>query len=240
MDTDWERVAKSASAACLVVAAVGFRCAAVEATVLSSLSRDLDRNGVVERVSITCERFENGHPMGGEIVVSRETGRKERVLWRQRKLNPWKLDIGDVDGDAKSEVVVGVWKKSRYDPVFAKRVFVYSWNGKRLLPKWLGSRLSRRFTDFVLCPLDGDGKTELVAMEEAPRAGKYLTVYRWNAFGFDWVGRAGPIRDVKSIRAQPGRVAAETKRAAYSLKLVKGQVKVTRISEAKGEKRIRQ
>ncbi|MDO8587646.1 MAG: VCBS repeat-containing protein [Armatimonadota bacterium] len=206
--------------------------AAVAASCSNYRAFDLDGDGTAEYVSFTYNRVAGGHPMGGDIVVSHKINGRLKPVWRQRGLNPWKIEIGDVDGDGRKEVVAGVWKKSRYDPVFANRPFVYSWNGKRLIPRWLGSRLSRRFTDFVLCQLDRGNKTELIALEEAPRGAKYVTVYRWRAFGFDGVGRVGPITGVRSLQSKNGQVLAETGQGLYSLKLVKEKLKFTLISEA--------
>jgi len=193
-----------------------------------TVAADLDRDGTVDYVAITCKKIVGGHPLGGDIVVSHKTPRGQEAVWRQPGLNPWKVALADVDGDGRKEVIAGVWKKSRYDPVFARRVFVYSWNGKRLLPKWLGSRLNRRFTDFVLCPLDNDGKTELVALEEAPRGGKYVTAYRWESFGFGWVGRSGPVAGVRSIAVKNGRALLETERGSFAFRLVRGRASLAR------------
>ena len=211
----------------LAVLALGGSCNANARSLLA----DLDRDGTSEYVSITCTTIVNGHPLGVEIVVSHKTPRGQKAIWRQPGLNPWKVELADVDGDGRKEVIAGVWKKSRYDPVMAKRVFVYSWNGTRLMPRWLGSRLNRRFTDFVLCPLDKDGKTELIAVEVAPRAASYITVYRWRSFGFDWIGRAGPVEGV-SIAAGNRKVVVVTKSGRYALYLLKQQVILKRIREA--------
>jgi hypothetical protein len=168
----------------LIVAAVVSGCPAPKAqTTLDSRRADLDNDGRVETVQITCLRRENGHPMGGDVIVLHGG----RPIWRQRNLNPWKLRLADVDGDGRQEIVLGVWKRSPKDPVMAKRVFVYGWNGSRMMPKWLGSRLSRRFTDFDVRDIDHDGKIELIALEVAPGRASRIGIYRWRVFGFDWV-----------------------------------------------------
>ena len=153
---------------------------------------DLDGNGVRETVAITYRTIKGGHPMGGEIIVLHEVKGRLRPLWRQKNLNPWKLRIADVNGDGKQEIIAGVWKKSPKDPIMAKRTFVFYWNGTRMMPMWLGSRLSRRFEDFELKDINKDGWAELLALEIAPGKPKRIGIYRWKSFGFEWLGSARP------------------------------------------------
>jgi len=172
---------------CLVVALTPGCSPPSRESVLDSRRGDLDKDGRIETVRITCLRRENGHPMGGDVVVLRSVEGALKPVWRQRNLNPWKLRLADVDGDGRQEIVLGVWKKSPKDPVMAKRTFVYGWNGTRMMPKWLGSRLSRRFVDFDVRDIDGDGLAELMALEVAPAKPMRIGIYRWRVFGFDWV-----------------------------------------------------
>jgi len=153
---------------------------------------DLDRNGIVETVAITRRSIKDGHPMGGEIIVLQKIKGSLKPLWRQKNLNPWKLRIADVNGDGRQEIIAGVWKKSPKDPIMARRTFVFYWNGTRMMPMWLGSRLSRRFVDFELRDINKDGWAELLAMEIAPGKPKRIGIYRWKSFGFEWLGSARP------------------------------------------------
>ena len=162
--------------------------------------------------------------MGGEIQVLHGNGTKPYVVWRQRKLNPWKLQVADVDGDGESEIVAGVWKKSPKDPVMARRVFVYSWNGERMLPKWLGSRLSRRFEDFVMCDVNDDGWDELVALETAPKGRRRVSVYRWRCFGFDWLGCSDEKEGLSGLRVADGELSVDTREGQAKLEFVKDKV----------------
>jgi hypothetical protein len=104
---------------------------------------------------------------------------------RNRGYNPWKVLSGDVDGDGEAEVVYAVYKKARFHPVLANRLFVFGWDGRQLYPKWLGSRLSRPFRDVALKDLDGDGTEELIALEEEKGGGLRVMSYRWSGFGFE-------------------------------------------------------
>jgi hypothetical protein len=155
---------------------------------LDQVSADLDGDGARERVVITVRRWKDRRPRGGRVRVFPAGGtrpaRAAGGIWQRRDLNPWKLAVGDVDGDGSLELLIGVYKKSPYDPVMAQRPFFYNWDGVRLVPKWLGSRLRRRFSDLALGDLDDDGRAELVALERAGKNKFCVQVYAWQSFGF--------------------------------------------------------
>ena len=158
--------------------------------VISAYQADLDFNGIQETIAITYKTYKTGHPLGGHVIVMQPTKTGLKVIESHTRLNPWKLQIADVDGDKKQEIIVGVWKKSPKDPVMAKRVFVYNWCGKRMTPKWLGSRLARRFEDFNFRDINNDGWAELLALEVSPGKPKRIGIYRWKSFGFEWLRSA--------------------------------------------------
>lgn len=100
-------------------------------------------------------------------------------------LKPWKVDSGDVDGDGRYEISIGVFKETIFHPVMAKRPFIYSYNDGMLVPKWRGSRLSRPFTEFTFYDIDKDGRDELMAIEELQDGSKVINSYKWRYFGFE-------------------------------------------------------
>jgi hypothetical protein len=104
--------------------------------------------------------------------------------------------LGDVDGDGRIEALVLVTGYARFDPQPALRPFVYGWDGARLYPKWLGSRLSRPFDDATLGDLDGDGRDELVAVERTRDGRRELAAYRWRGFGFERLATSDPVEEV--------------------------------------------
>lgn len=127
-------------------------------------------------------------PGAAQTVRVLSPGHKE--IWRgiPKSLKPWKIMAADVDGDGRMDLGVGVYKKARFHPVMAKRPFVYTWDGKSFVPKWLGSRLSRPFTDFVFADFPGGPK--LVSIEQTVNGENELAVYQWEGFGFtrQWTG----------------------------------------------------
>ena len=162
---------------------------------------DLDCDRSPETVVITYRSRQDGRPMGGDIVVFQG----ERLLWRQSKLNPWKLEIADLDSDGRQEILVGVWKKSPKDPVMAKRVFIYNWNGKRLTPRWLSSRLSRRFTDFTVGKPKGKAGTLLFALEDCPGGLRRISAYGMISFGCEHLAATEARADLLSLKQDQKR-----------------------------------
>lgn len=127
------------------------------------------------------------------VIVARFTpaSRRTRPLLRilgggvEPHRRPWRVSWGDVDNDGREELLVGVIGRARFDPTERKRPFIYSWDGRRLVPKWLGSRLSRPFTDVILGNADDAGASDLVALESTRDGGLEVAMYAWKGFGFE-------------------------------------------------------
>ena len=162
---------------------------------------DLDRDGKLERLSLDP---------GRDPALSIRRGK--RLLWQgvPQRWNPWKLMIADVDGDGKREIVVGVYKSTRYFPKPHNCLFIYGWDGQRASPKWLGSSLSRPFTDFTFTDLDGSGAgEELIAVEMTLDGKQCVAIYKWNGFGFTLDWQRGGWQSVRLITAGNGQVIVE-------------------------------
>lgn len=102
--------------------------------------------------------------------------------------NPWKVRSADVDGDGNPEILLGVYKPTRYDPKPARRLFVYAREGAAVYPKWFGSRLALPLENFEVDGESPDGKAVL-QVEERLGDGRLRTVpYVWDGFGFQASG----------------------------------------------------
>jgi hypothetical protein len=98
----------------------------------------------------------------------------------------------DVDGDGRLDLLVLVYKKTRYDPKPAWRPFVYTLRDDRWVPKWLGSRVGRPLEEAAFVHLPGG--VQLLTIERFGPDQSGLTLYHWTGFGFRgaWTGPAGP------------------------------------------------
>jgi hypothetical protein len=173
---------------------------------------DLDRDGRAERVVLDTRQDPS-------LAVWRENHR----LWHgvPRRWEPWKLRTADVDGDGRREIVVGLWKSTRFFPRPHNCLFVYRFDGRTVHPRWLGSALSKPFLDFAFSNLDDDRADELIAVEITRNRKHCLVVYSWSGFGFvaDW--QRGSWTQARLLETNQGRIMliADSQRIPLSRKV---------------------
>lgn len=93
----------------------------------------------------------------------------------------YRLDTGDVNGDGRTEALVGVVKATRFYPEKGRRLFVFKNYKNRPRPLWMGSKLGGILKDFRFT-------NGLVRSLETTTRGQYVVVeYRWQGFGFEFV-----------------------------------------------------
>lgn len=64
----------------------------------------------------------------------------------------YRFELGDLTGDGKQEIAVGVVKKTKYWRTEDKRLFIYHiFDGEKIRPEWLGSRVGNPLKDFRVC-----------------------------------------------------------------------------------------
>ncbi len=181
---------------------------------------DIDGDKSDELILLTKGR----NRWGKEIIVFKLTDEIKEIYREDfSSLKPWKLALGDIDGDGKSEVSIGVYKKTPFHQVMAKRPFIYSFENNRLLPKWRGSRLSKPFTDYIFYDIDGDGIDEILSIEILSNKEKVLNTYKWEGFGFQGFLESKSFTDIRDLKVMDDSVYVEVKdkRNVY-----RGEVKI--------------
>ena len=143
----------------------------------------------------------------GEVWLEREGRRRSLGLARY---HPWKLAWAHVAG--RPQLAVGVFKPTRFDPEPHHALFLYDWEDGELTPRWLGSRLSKPFSDFAFADMRRSGETELAAAEQL-RDGRWcLVIYRWTGFGFQGEWQSRPFARLSNLTvsepAVTGRIAS--------------------------------
>jgi hypothetical protein len=174
--------------------------ASAQAQPRTVLSADLDRDGRVERVVLD--------PTQNPTISVWQGNRR---LWQgvPKRWQPWKLLLVDVDGGGRQEIVVGLKKATRFFPKPHNCLFVYSFDGKTVRKKWLGSGLGRPFTDFTFANMDRDSIQELIALETTGAGRRCVGVYSWSGFGFTLDWERGAWKQARLIGEKQGSVLVE-------------------------------
>lgn len=168
---------------------------------------DIDGDGSHEEIVLTKRSF---FKYGNEVIIYSIEGTE---IYREdfSDLNPWKLVVGDIDGDGIDDISVGVYKKSLFHPVMARRPFIYSFNNSSLQPKWRGSRLSKPFTDYIFYDIDGDNVDEIVAIEFLQSGDKVINTYKWKGFGFEGFIQSIGYRDIDNLEIKDSLIYVRVK-----------------------------
>ncbi len=214
------------------------------AAIISCCISDLDGDETDEILLITGE---DGNEYGTELLIlvvqigtaNEQPGNDSslenavdtismKVIYKKDMayINPWKIQTCDVDGDGKTEISIGAYKTARFHPVMARRPFIYEWHGNAISPKWLGSRLSRPFDDYIFADIDADDIDELISIEHLEDGKRAVNSYAWKGFGFESIGESAAFDDILSIsktltmEERPEKIEAQVMEAGKQRRII--------------------
>lgn len=104
---------------------------------------------VAGKLSVVTLKGARYSPYSNTIEIDTEGNRYCHTFKGEGKVNAYRLDLADMDGDGIDEIVLGVYKKAPHHRVMAKRVFLYNFT-TQLLPKYRCSRLYLPMEDYVI------------------------------------------------------------------------------------------
>jgi hypothetical protein len=95
------------------------------------------------------------------------------------------LDTGDVNNDHATDMLVGVIKKTRFDSICRKRIFIFKLVDGNIRPLWLGSRVSQPLEDFRFYNCK---PYSIIRTMELERDNTFLIAeYHWQGFGLAFI-----------------------------------------------------
>ncbi len=172
--------------------------------------------------------------IGADLVIYTISGVLTEIYRKDYShLKPWKIAIGDVDGDGVDEISIGVYKESPLHPVMAKRPFIYSFIDGEMQPKWRGSRLSRPFIDYNFYDIDGDEIDELVGIEILQDGRNLINIYKWKGFGFEGFIESEDFERISDLRVSVDsmfvKIKEGNKKYSAKVKLVDSKLIIERV-----------
>ncbi len=119
-------------------------------------------------------------------INNEKTGGKDRIF---TPYEVFAMHTGDVNGDGRTDICLGIIKPTPFDSVLKKRLFIFQIDKDYIRPLWLSSRLVRPLEDFKVI---SRGKvSNILAIEKENGSGYCVSEYSWSSFGMRMVKNQG-------------------------------------------------
>jgi hypothetical protein len=126
-----------------------------------------------------------------------------------KDLKPWKIEVSDIDGDRRKEILIAVNKTTHFDDHSLNRMFIFNYEDNKLVKKWTGSQIAGAWKTFYvgdLLPIPGD---ELMFIEELNEGGEEIELYYWLDFGFVRLAKSDTYDRINDLSIEgPNRLQA--------------------------------
>jgi poly-gamma-glutamate synthesis protein (capsule biosynthesis protein) len=143
---------------------------------------DLNGNGILETV-----RLENGRVF---VFEGDRRGWESPQEWQVLDVS-----LGDPNDDGRGEIMLVLQKPDEHG-MLASHPFMIGYRGGIYMQVWGGSAVAIPITEVDLADVDGDGKQELIVLEEQKDHMKTIAVLKWDEWVFRLLWRSAPGRFV--------------------------------------------
>ena len=160
-------------------------------------------DGIVESDTAYLLVSREGRPDYGDLFV---VFTREQEAWVRSyendfsSLKPWKIDAADIDGDGTKEILIAVRKKAHYDKQEKNRMFIFNYDGERLVKKWTGSQSTQDWRDFTAGNILSIPGEELIFIETSKNNKEFISIYYWFDFGFLKLADSAEYQEIQSVK----------------------------------------
>jgi hypothetical protein len=99
------------------------------------------------------------------------------------------FEIADIDNNGMKDILLGVVKRTHFDPVIRKRLFAYRIDQGYIRPLWLSSKVGKLLEDFKT--INENNRVIIRTIEKDDQKNYYVGEYRWDEFGLSWIRYLG-------------------------------------------------
>jgi hypothetical protein len=93
----------------------------------------------------------------------------------------FRFEQGDINGDGRTDILLGIIKKTHFEPQPEKRLQIVQIDEGRFRPLWLGSKVCYSLYDFK--PVFSKKTWKVVTLEKRPDSHYCIGFYKWQDFG---------------------------------------------------------
>lgn len=108
----------------------------------------------------------------------------------------YRFDAADVNGDGRTDLLLGVVKTTHFHPEMEKRPQLLQIDSGKIRPLWLGSKLCGYLVDFKSATING--KSVIVTVEKNEKDLFCNGFYHWQDFGLELIEYRNEDSDYKS------------------------------------------